>query len=157
MIASLKNYKFDEFLVSHNIEFFDREIVSIGQNIRCDRCNAMLKYVNILKIDEKYFNIGDCCYQSVKNALSELRGKSLYWIRRELEGNYERHVENKTENRKTRIEKFYEERRANAFDSDYNKYLCLKWDMEHNNLPDYRLNEYEELRKRFNQNGKGEK
>ena len=143
---SLKSYDFDKKLDSLEIKYIEREIVdNVYQNITCDRCNHQrLKYINILRIDEEYYQIGDDCYDSIKNILSKVRGKSLYRIRLELEESYDRHLERKYDS-----DNQIEDKTSYKFDPDYSRYLTLKWDSEHSGLPSFRREEFEELRKKF--------
>jgi hypothetical protein len=97
-----------------------------------------------LRIEIVYYNLGDFCYQSVKNILSEIRGKSLHFIRLELEESYDKQLENKYAN-----EEQIEGKTSYKSDPDYSKYLTLKWDSEHSRLPPFRQKEFDELKKKF--------
>lgn len=142
---SSKIYDFDKKLYSLDIKFIERIIVDkLYLDIRCNRCNSQLVYVNILRIEIVYYNLGDFCYQSVKNILSEIRGKSLHFIRLELEESYDKQLENKYAN-----EEQIEGKTSYKSDPDYSKYLTLKWDSEHSRLPPFRQKEFDELKKKF--------
>lgn len=147
MMSSTKNYSFDEKLGAEDIKYIDREIINmIYQEIRCDRCNAQLRYVNLLRIEESYYNIGDDCYQSIKVKLSEIRNLSLYHVRIILEEPYDRYLDNKWTSKKEYIFNKSESPKSHP---DYSKYLTLKWDSEHGGLPNFRKEEYERLKKQF--------
>ncbi len=89
-----KEYKFDKLLTSNDIKYIDREITEFDEEVECDRCKYKpLKYVDILRIDDDYYNVGDFCYNSIKNRLSEIRGKSLYFIKIDLEEGYYKYLE----------------------------------------------------------------
>ena len=38
---------------------------------------------------------------------------------------------------------------TDKFDEGYNRYLCMKWDLEHNTLAKHLLEEYERLKEKF--------
>lgn len=147
MRMSIKKYEFDKLLDSLDIKLIDRNIVSVVyQQVRCDRCNKQkIKYVNILRIELAYFNIGDDCYQSIKNALSEIRGKSLHFIRLDLEESYDHHL----------IRKHPEQQESFGYvnpkksDPQYSLYLSMKWDNEHGSLPNFKVKEFKELELKF--------
>ena len=144
---SSKTYEFDKKLYSLEIKFIERIIVDkLYLDIRCDRCNSQLVYVNVLRIEIVYHNLGDFCYRSIKNILSEIRGKSLHFIRLELEESYDEHLE-----KKYATEGEIEYKTSIKSDPDYSKYLTLKWDFEHGSLPSFRKKELNELRKKFEQ------
>lgn len=144
---SSKEYHFDERLTSEEIKYVDREIINmIYQEIRCDRCNAQLRYVNILRIDELYYNIGDDCYQSIKVKLSKIRNISLYNVRMVLEEPYDRYLENKWDSEEVYLSN---ETESPKFHPDYKIYESLKWDFEHGGLPSFKEEEYKKLRKQF--------
>lgn len=144
-MMSLKTYEFDEKLTALEIKFIDRIIVdNLYQDFRCDRCNAQLVYVNILRIEENYHNIGDNCYQSIKNALSKIRGKSLHFIKLELEENYDSLL-----SQKYATEEQIEDKADYKWDPDYSRYLTLKYDSEHSGLPSFRKEEFLKLQEKF--------
>ena len=145
MIMSSKTYDFDKKLYSLDIKYIERIIVdNLYLNFRCDRCNANLIYVNILRIEINYHNLGDFCYQSVKNILSDIRGKSLHFIRLELEESYDTQLL-----KKYATEEQIEDKANYKWDPDYSQYLILKWDLEHGGLPTFRKKEFDELKKKF--------
>ena len=147
MTENLRNYKFDELLTSLNITYIDREVVSMSyQEVHCDRCEHLLKYVNVLRIDETYYNIGDDCYVSIRAQLSKIRGISLVNLKRELEDNYESYLEIKYNNEDLET---YRNDKINKHDPDYNTYLTFKWDAEHGGLPQFKMKEYEQLKEKF--------
>jgi len=147
-MSTSKDYKFDEKLSSNDIKYVDRNEVDMPyEEVRCDRCNATLRYVNTLRIDENYYNIGDCCYQSIKNVLSEIRGKSLYWIRMALEEGYDRYLEIKYTSSSDEISDY--ESNSPKHHPDYKSYEGLKWDFEHGGLPSFREKEYKKLKEQF--------
>lgn len=89
-----KEYKFDKLLTSNDIKYIDRGITKYDEEVECGRCKYKpLKYVNILRIDDNYHNVGDFCYNSIKNILSKIRGKSLYFIKIDLEEGYYKYLE----------------------------------------------------------------
>ena len=144
---SSKIYDFDKKLYSLDIKYIERIIVdNLYLDIRCDRCNHQLVYVNILRIEIDYHNLGDFCYQSIKNILSEIRGKSLHFIQLELEESYDEHLV-----KKYATEEEIEDKAGYKSDPDYSKYLTLKWDSEHSRLPSFRQKELNELKKKFEQ------
>lgn len=128
-----------------DIKYIERIIVDkLYLDFRCDRCNSQLVYVNVLRIEIIYYNLGDFCYQSIKNMLSEIRGKSLHFIRLELEESYDKQLVNKYATQEQ-----VDEKTEYKWDPDYSKYLTLKWDSERGGLPLNRKNEYLELKKKF--------
>ena len=142
---SSKTYDFDHKLYSLEIKFIERIIVdNVYQDFRCDRCNSQLVYVNVIRIEIDYHNLGDFCYQSVKNILSEIRGKSLHFIRLELEESYDRLLVNKYATQEE-----VDEKTEYKWDPDYSKYLTLKWDFEHSGLPSNRKEEFNKLKMKF--------
>ena len=142
---SSKIYDFDKKLYSLDIKYIERIIVdNLYIDIRCARCNHQLVYVNILRIESDYHNLGDFCYRSIKNILSEIRDKSLHFIRLELEESYDEHLE-----KKYATEGEIEYKVSIKSDPDYSKYLTLKWDSEHGSLPSFKKKELNELRKKF--------
>lgn len=144
---SSKIYDFDKKLYSLDIKYIERIIVDkLYLDIRCDRCNSQLVYVNILRIEITYHNLGDFCYQSIKNLLSEIRGKSLHFIRLELEESYDEQLE-----KRYATEEQIEDIASYKSDPDYSKYLTLKWDSEHSRLPSFRQKELNELKMKFEQ------
>ena len=117
---------------------------NLYRDIRCARCNAQLVYVNILRIETDYHNIGDFCYESIRILLSEIRGKSLVHIKRELEDKYEEYLQ-----QKYTIDDNANDPSSYKSDPDYSKYLTYKWDSENGRLhPNFKA-EYEKLTKKF--------
>lgn len=144
---SSKTYDFDKKLYSLDIKYIERIIVdNLYLDIRCDRCNSNLVYVNVLRIEILYYNLGDFCYQSIKKLLSEIRGKSLHFIRLELEESYDEHLVNKY----AKADEI-EDKASYKSDPDYSKYITLKWDSEHSRLPSFKIKELNELKKKFEQ------
>ena len=144
---SLKSYEFDNLLTSEDIKFIEREIVNkTYQEVRCDRCNALLTYINIIRIEMKYYNLGDFCYNSIKNILSEIRKKSLHFIRIDLEETYNNYL---TKKFMTEKEGYENTETINKYDPDYNTYLSLKWDYENNSLPHHMRDKYNDLKDKF--------
>ena len=143
-----KPYKFDKLLSSLNIKYIDRIVVNMEyQEVRCDRCEHLLRYVNILRIDGKYYNIGDFCYESIRAQLSKIRGKSLVHLKRELEDKYEEYLMVAHPNVLGEIEE--REDSINKSDPDYRLYLTLKWDAGHGSLPKQKLDELARLREKY--------
>ena len=143
-----KDYKFDEKLGSDDIKYVDRNEVNIlYEEVRCGRCNATLRYVNTLRIEDEYYQIGDFCYDSIKVILSEIRGKSLYWIRIELEEGYDRYLETKYSSDNDEISVY--EGNSPKYHPDYKIYETLKWDSEHGRLPSFKEEEYRKLKQQF--------
>jgi len=144
MTSSDKEYKFDTLLITEDIKYIDRIIASMHyEDVRCDRCNAQLRYVNLLRIDTEHYNIGDNCYQSIKNKLSELWETSLHDVRIRLEQGYQKYLRRKYAP-KTQIS-------VDPIDKGpgYSRYLEFKWDDEHGGLHPANILEYEKLKKRF--------
>lgn len=151
VIVREKEYRFDEKLISNNIRFIDRETFNrFITNIPCNRCNATLtrNVVNI-RIDETYYQIGEDCYISIKNRLSEIRGKSLYWIRIDLEEDYDKHLQSKFS--RERLNSIINKETATEWHPDYSKFKELEWDIIHGNPPNFKKKEYEKLKKKFEQ------
>lgn len=144
-----KEYKFDEKLVSDNIKFIDRVVISsYTTKVRCDRHKGLLRrYVNTIRIDDKYYQIGDDCYKSIKNKLSEIRGKSLKLIKDDLEEDYIRYLEGKWLPGTLDLKDDKDTKKR--FDPDYNKFKILEWDIKHGNPPDFKKKEYQELKQKF--------
>lgn len=141
---NLKTYEFDEKLCSMDIQFIDRfEINRLFQEIRCDRCNACLKYINDIRIEDDNYNIGDFCYESILKILAEIRGKSVELLRIELERGYLEYV------RLKRLKEIEDRGEIDKFDPDFKLYETMKWDVEHGGIPEFQRKEYEELKKKF--------
>lgn len=142
---NLKMYEFDKKLDTKDIQYIDRfEINMMLQEIRCDRCNACLKYINELRIKEDHFNIGDFCYGSILDILVKLWKQDRFFVQVKLEQGYTEYLRKKHE--AERIARGS----IDKHDKDYSLYLTLKWDAEHNSLPEFNRKEYERLRKKFN-------
>lgn len=140
-----RTYEFDKLLTSMDIKYIERLIVdNLYRDVRCARCNHQLVYVNVLRIETGYHNIGDFCYESIRIILSEIRHKPLVIIKRDLEDKYEEYLE-----KKYATEEEIQDKASYKFDPDYSKYLTLKWDFEHSRLPSFRMEEFKELKKKF--------
>ena len=144
-----KPYKFDELLISLDIQYIDHEIVNkYYQEIECDRCKYRpLVHINIIRIDANYYNIGNDCYESIRAQLSKIRGKSLVHLKRELEDKYEEYLMIVHPNVLGEIEG--REDSINKNDPDYRLYLTLKWDAGHGSLPKHRIDELARLREKY--------
>ena len=106
--------------------------------------------MNTLRIEYEYYQIGDFCYDSIKVILSEIRGKSLHWIRMELEERYDRYLERKYS---SDIDEILDSGNGSIkYHPNYLRYNALKWDLKHGSLPSFKVKEYKELKKIFEQN-----
>ena len=148
MVVNEKEFEFDKKLISNNIKFINREEFNRhAANIICDRHNGILKkYVNTIRIDEEYYQLGDNCYNSIKIKLSVIRGKSLRFINIDLEGDYDKHL-NKKWNEPDLILK--ENKGLYKYDPDWNRFKELEWDDEHGSLPSNKKEMYKELKEKF--------
>ena len=143
-----KEYEFDKKLSSNNIKFISRnEFNQFTADIKCDRHNGLLKKIVVtIRIDDEYYQLGDDCYQIIKNRLSEIRGKSLKFIRDELEEDYNKYLHKKLNKPKLNSAPG---KGSYKFDVDWNIYKELKWDSEHNTLPSFKNEEYQKLKEKF--------
>lgn len=143
-----KEYEFDKKLISDNIKFISRnEFNRFTANIRCDRHNGLLKkFVVTIRIDAEYYQIGDNCYNSIKIKLSEIRGKSLKFIKDDLEETYDKYLREKFNKPKLNSKPG---KGSYKHDVDWNIYKELKWDFEHGGLPSFKEEEYKKLKEKF--------
>ena len=131
---------FDLKLVSDNIQYIDYTEYD-EFHIRCDRCQAELKNVNMLEIDDKEYYIGNDCLNSIIRILSEIWGTSIRWVKQRI--GMSRYVKKEYTTTLSDIIK------TKNPDSEYSRYLKLKWDIEHGNPPEFIIEEFEKLRKKF--------
>ena len=146
MTHRAKIYQFDEKLHTLDIKLIDRKKVSIEYSqIICNRCNATLLYVNVLRIKRDHYNIGNNCYDSIKIILSKIRNISLHLLTEQLESNYFKYLKNKYCKAKVLPQKSEDVR----FHPDFNRYIAMKYDEAHGGLPSFKKREFNELKAFF--------
>lgn len=147
-MSDKQGYEFDKKLTSEDIKYIDRNIYStIYENMRCDRCgHSHLKYVNTIRIEDEYYELGDDCYASIRAILSEIRGVSLHFIKLQLEDRFEQLIR-----KKYYVDGFDSEDPSEyKYDADYKEYESLKWDVEYGTgLPTFKQKRLEVLKKKF--------
>lgn len=151
-MSELKEYKFDVKLKSKNIKLIDQIKVNMDyQNIECDRCNSLLKYINILRIDDTHYNIGNDCYNSIKNRLSKIRHISLHILRFDLESNYDTFLGKKHKLGKALSKLHHQD---NKYHRNYSEYVQLKYDNKHGKIPKSKIDRLNKLKAFFNPKNK---
>jgi len=138
----------NRLLETDDIQYIERVTINnVYTDISCDRCHHKgLIYINLLRINDRYYNVGDNCYNdNIKIILAKKWGISLVLVRLRLNEPCNRYQEYKHVIDKAELD----ENKPLKHDLDYKIYEALKWDYENGHLPPKKIEEYNRLKEKF--------